>query len=287
MPPSDDGAGAPAGDGASFLQRVWRFSRGRGAPLVIAAFTFLVYANGFGAFFVGDDFFHLRRARRMDGLGEIFRMTHWGEWEPMWYLTYWLDYRLWGAWPFGFHVTNTLWLAASAILLYLLVRQVWPEATLGRWAAALLFASHPLHDEAITYLCARGHAVAAAWGLAALRLYARARLGSMSTWWRGALVTAALVCTMLAGMAKEIAMTLPAWVGMLEWGLVGRRPLGGRASGPGASHSLAHGSLRGAAWHGTCRARPSTIPPVVPSGEAYPKGRGRQAGPGAKRLRFP
>jgi hypothetical protein len=145
----------------------WRWSAPR-ASLLLALLVFALYAISLPAFFVGDDYDFLRKSSRMRGWADAAQMTFWGEWEPVWYLSWYLDFRTWGLNPLGYHLTNTLLLAATMMALFGLVRVLWPEAPLAAWAAALLFATHPLHDEAVIYLAARGHPLAALLGLLAM-----------------------------------------------------------------------------------------------------------------------
>jgi len=190
------------------------------APLacgLLALLTLLLNLNALGAFFVGDDYDFLLRVRGMDGLGDALRLTFWGEWEPAWWASWYLDFQVWELQPLGYHLTNTLLLALAVVALFGLVRETWPESPPAAWAAALLFATHPLHDEAVVYLAARGHVMATALGLSALWLYARLRRGRGSRASRAALLLAALLLAALAALAKEVALTLPLWAGALAW----------------------------------------------------------------------
>ena len=75
------------------------------AWLVMAAV--LPSANGLVSFFVGDDFDFLVIVRRVRHAAKVLELTFWGEWEPLWYLSFYLDYRLWGLNPIGYHVSRT------------------------------------------------------------------------------------------------------------------------------------------------------------------------------------
>lgn len=200
-------------------------SMGRGelipVPLacgLLALLTLLLNLNALGAFFVGDDYDFLLRARGMDGLGDALRSTFWGEWEPAWWISWYLDFRVWELHPLGYHLSNTLLLALAVVALFGLVRETWPESPRAAWSAALLFATHPLHDEAVVYLAARGHVMATGLGLSAMWLYARQRRergGSRAS--RMTLLLSALSLAALAALAKETALTLPLWAGALAW----------------------------------------------------------------------
>ena len=151
-----------------------RFSPWATTALLIVV-ALLPNLNSLGAFFVGDDFDFLSRMVRVPSAADTLTLAYWGEWEPLWYLGFYRDFKLWGLDPAGYHAANLFWLVLGVVVLYRLVADLWPTATLAPWAAALLFATHPLHDEAVTYLAARGHPMAAALALLALWLYLRLR----------------------------------------------------------------------------------------------------------------
>ena len=199
-----------------------------GWPVVagLALAVLLPSAPSLGAFFVGDDFDFLARMRSMDA-GDVLRLGFWGEWEPLWYLDFYRDFHLFGLAPWGFHLVSLGWLGLCVLGLYLLVRELWPESASAPWAAALLFAAHPLHDEAVTYLAARGHPMALAFSVLALFAYVRSRRaprgeGRAALW-------VALAAAFLAALAKETALVLPLWVAALE-GLVLSRGRWARAT---------------------------------------------------------
>ncbi len=172
--------------------------------------------NGVAAFFVGDDFDFLVLVQRMDGPGDAWGTSFWGEWEPLWYLGFYFDFALWGLSPQGYHASSLFWFALAVLLLFRLVRDLWPAARVAPWAAALLFASHPLHDEAVTYLAARGHPMSLALALLALWAWACTRRSGGSPALRGCFRAIAFLAALLAALAKETALVLPAWVVALE-----------------------------------------------------------------------
>ena len=194
------------------------FPRGSyGAALLLALFVLVLNLNALGAFFVGDDYDFLRLLGRADSFGDAAKLQFWGEWEPVWYVSWYADMQIWGFNVFGFHLTNVLWLAAGVIALFALLRLVWPESPRAAWAAALLFAVHPLHDEAVTYLAARGHVICLALMLLSLCAYARARRESLDVRQRSGWIALALVLAFFAALAKETAVILPVWIGAMEW----------------------------------------------------------------------
>jgi hypothetical protein len=91
-------------------------------------------------------------------------------------LTWRLDYYLWGANPFPYHVQSVLIHASTALLVGLWVAQVSARQGLG-WLAGALFGVWPLHTEAVGWVSAQWDALAALFGMASLLLITR--------WWRG------------------------------------------------------------------------------------------------------
>ncbi len=136
------------------------------------------------------------------------------------YLTFALNYKLHGLHVTGYHIVNLLIHLGNALLVYWLVVLAFqrPEdRETGRLAAvlsALLFISHPLQTQAVTYIVQRLASLAATFYLLALILYVQARRGSRSPflWYCGALVSA-----VLAMKTKETAITLPVMIALSEY----------------------------------------------------------------------
>ena len=82
-----------------------------------------------------------------ENLRWMFTSVHLGHYHPLTWLSYALDYTVWGLEPWGFHLSNLLLHAANAVLVYwvalrLLGGRVWAAAL-----AALVFTVHPLRVE--------------------------------------------------------------------------------------------------------------------------------------------
>jgi hypothetical protein len=188
-----------------------------GIALFLGLLVALLNANALNAFFLGDDFDILWKTKDQHDLSQALRMTFVGNWGPMSYVQFYLNYRLGGLDPFVYHLTNLLWLWLAVVALFGFVRTAWPEEPLAAWAAALLFVTHPANDQAVSYICARSHSIGAALAVAALCLYARFRLRGAARAARALLLSGALLAGFLAGLSKETALTLPAWIAAFEW----------------------------------------------------------------------
>ncbi len=177
------------------------------APIGIVAATLLVYLNAFGNAFLWDDRFLIVDNTAIKHWGNVTHLfTHAlfpediqsSYYRPLQTLTYLVDYQLWGLRPWGFHLTNTLLHAGTAVLLYRFGAVVLADP-LAALVAALLFAVHPIHTEAVTYISGRSDPLAALLMLAAVLWFLRGR---------GRLVLSA-GAFFLALLAREAAMVLP------------------------------------------------------------------------------
>lgn len=81
---------------------------------------------------------------------------------PLIALSYYLDYQLFGQNTYLLHLENVLIHAANAALVFLLARRLFPAAAAGLpLAAALIFATHPVNCEAVSWIAGRTDPLAA------------------------------------------------------------------------------------------------------------------------------
>lgn len=128
-----------------------RWSRS-GAPFVIVAGLAIgCYLNPLGGPFVYDDRKDIASnpiLRASHRLPELFTTSFLDEgkeqglYRPITGLTYWVDHRLFGPNPFGFHLENFLWHTATALLVLVPLRGLWPNEPLMALGAAALFADY-------------------------------------------------------------------------------------------------------------------------------------------------
>ena len=169
-------------------------------------------------------------ARGFTAQGIVWAFTHFhsNNWHPLTWLSHMLDCQFYGLkHPGGHHLTNVLLHAASAILLFLVLRQMtgdlWPSAF-----AAALFAIHPLHVESVAWVAERKDVLSGLFfmlTLAAYTGYVRRPFSLL----RYLLVT---VLFALGLMAKPMLVTLPFVLLLLDYWPLGRvRSRAGTCSG--------------------------------------------------------
>src|SRR5512143_72240 len=194
------------------------------AVLLVAACV-VCYANGVTGDYTYDDKAIVRddvRLRSPARLASIFTTSYFGGprgqgtgYRPILLLSYAIQWWLHGGAVFGFHVVNV----ALHILVTLLFARLLARLGVGEpvaFGAALIFAVHPIHVEAVTSLVGRGETLAAAFVLGMLLLalrYRRKRRG------RGAVLALLLLCYALGILSKESAAVAPALALLAYWRL--------------------------------------------------------------------
>ena len=135
---------------------------------------------------------------------------------PLVYTTFWLEHKLWGFDPTGYHVVNVLLHLANTLLLWRLVRRL---AVPGAWVAAAVFAVHPLHVESVAWVIERKDVLSGLFYLAAVLAWMRFVEQPRRGWYVCSLVLYA------AGLlSKSIVVTLPVALLIWHWRQQGRVP---------------------------------------------------------------
>ncbi len=128
---------------------------------------------------------------------------------PLVYTTFWLEHKLWGFAPAGYHVVNILLHFANTALLWrLLLRLGIP----GAFFAAALFAVHPLHTESVAWVIARKDLLSAFFYLTAVFMWLRYAEAPHPRRY-----VAALLFFVAGMLCKSIVVTLPAALLILQW----------------------------------------------------------------------
>ncbi len=158
------------------------------APALVGLATLLVFLPALGNQFVNwDDEVNLVSNPQFRGLGWVelrwmFGNTLGGHYIPVTWLSFGLDYVLWGMRPAGYHATSVVLHAANAILFYFVARRLLRAAvqadprslTFGAAAAALLFSLHPLRVESVAWVTERRDVLMGFFALLCVVAYLRA-----------------------------------------------------------------------------------------------------------------
>ncbi len=126
--------------------------------LVLVALVFIAFGQAAGFPFINyDDAQYvyknpmITRGLTLGGIRWAFTHVLVGHWHPLTIMLLMLDCRIFGVWAGGHHLVNIILHAASAVLLFLLLR----DMTAAMWRSAFvaaLFAIHPLRVESVVWV---------------------------------------------------------------------------------------------------------------------------------------
>ncbi len=150
-----------------------------------------------------------------------------GHYRPVQNISFIVDYFFWNTDAYGFHLTNVLLHAASGVVLYFLLRQLFaslflrrvsivvraralrrfPWLSMAAFSVAMIWVVHPVHSAAVDYISGRADSLAFLFASAGWLLFLRAqRVPSGSgRILRGSLYLLAAVSGLLALLSREIA----------------------------------------------------------------------------------
>jgi len=193
--------------------------------IVIFAVTFAVFFPATrGIFLSWDDAINLTDNQDFRGFTLAHLKWMWtnhlmDHYVPITWMSFGLDYVIWGPNAFGYHLTNVLIHAANALLFFVLALELFRLASShppqrasvallsGGAVAALFFGLHPLRVESVAWATERRDVLSGFSYLLALIAYLRRfrntnRPQAGGYWW-------SLVLFTLAVLSKELTLTLP------------------------------------------------------------------------------
>jgi Tfp pilus assembly protein PilF len=195
-------------------------------PCILAVIVFLIYSHVLYSPFVLDDTDNIVDNLRIKDLSNFFDFS--GS-RYIGYLTFGLNYYFSGLNPFGYHFVNIIIHIINGLLVYSLVALTFKTPVLARTPVfkasffsppfviaiivSLIFVTHPIQTQAVTYITQRFASLATLFYLLALVLYIKARLAggervavspSFLRFYLFSLVS--VICAM---KTKEISFTLP------------------------------------------------------------------------------
>jgi Flp pilus assembly protein TadD len=189
----------------------WKFAG------LLAVATLLVYHAVWHAGFIWDDNFHVTRPelQSLEGLRRTwFEFGATEQYYPILHSAFWIEHRLWGDAPIGYHLMNVLLHALAAFLLLWVLRAL---RVPGAPLASLCFALHPVCVESVAWISEQKNTLSAVFYLSATLAYLRfdERRRPMG-------YAVALGLFLLAILSKSVTATLPAALLVVFWWKRGR-----------------------------------------------------------------
>ena len=191
----------------------------RGAML-LGALVVVAYLPALGAGFVWDDVIFVEAAvvHEWSGLWNIWfspaDIEREGHYWPVVYTSFWLEHKLWGLAPLGYHAVNVLLHLVNVLLIWRLLGRL---AAPGAWVVAAVFAVHPLHVESVAWVIERKDVLSALFYLTAALTWIRFTEAP-----RPGRYLLALGLFTAGLLSKSIVVTLPAALLIQHWWQAGR-----------------------------------------------------------------
>jgi tetratricopeptide (TPR) repeat protein len=188
--------------------------------LGLVLLVFAVYYPATRAGYVWDDDAYVTENRLLgdgDGLRRIWTTTETPQYYPLVFTTFWLEHRLWGLAPTGYHIVNIALHALNACLIGCILGSL---RIRGAWLVALMFALHPVHVESVAWITERKNVLSAFFYLLSFLVYLRFDGGS-----KRALYVFSLLLFLCALLSKTVAASLPLALLLTLYYLKGRLEL--------------------------------------------------------------
>jgi protein O-mannosyl-transferase len=197
-------------------------------PLALAVITFLVFLPAlWNGFVEWDDQVNLYENPEYRGLTWpqirwMFTSVLMGHWIPLTWLTFGLDFVLWGMNPLGYHLTSLVIYAANVPAFYFVTRRLLRKATsfgenalsLSAVVATLFFALHPLRAESVGWATERRDVLSGLFFLLTVLMYLKGHDHTGRR--RGCLLAGSVGMYLLALVSKASVMVLPAALVVLD-----------------------------------------------------------------------
>lgn len=189
----------------------------RVAYIVICIVAILSYANIFTNTFAWDDqdtILHWQETRTWESVpAMILGATppgHPGNYRPVRNILYILAYKLWGVNPWGYHLQTILLVASISLLIYEITARIHPKK-FAPLITALLFAAHPIHVEALTWMTSMMDMFGMLFGFTGVYCFLVWRKNPRRVQW----YAVAWCMTFLAIFTNEITLAIPLLFGLI------------------------------------------------------------------------
>lgn len=175
------------------------------------------YGPTFRAGFIWNDSDYVTAPplRSLAGLGKIWTQLGVTEqYYPALHSAFWLQHKLWGDAPLGYHLATVAFHALAALLLWRVLLRL---GVRGAWLGAMLFALHPVCVESVAWIAEQKNTLSLLLYLAAALAYLRHREQPSAA--RYAMATGLFIVALLT---KSVTATLPPALLVAFWWQKGR-----------------------------------------------------------------
>ncbi len=182
----------------------------RGVVLVLL--TVVAYWPALSGEFLWDDRLYVTDnplIKAGDGLRRFWLTTEFTDYYALSNTSFWLEWRLWGANPVGYHATNLLLHALNALLLWRVLGRL---GVPGAWLAGLMFALHPVNVMSVAWISERKNLLSLLFVALAVLAYLRWNEERAPRWY-----AVALGCFALALLSKTSVVMVPVVLALLVW----------------------------------------------------------------------
>lgn len=183
----------------------------------------LIYVPSLGNGFIWDDDTNLYKnpwVQKTDGLKDIWFSSKIYQYYPVNFTFFWLEHKLWGLDPTGYHAVNLIFHILNVLLVFWVVRKLYSRLA---FPVALLFAVHPIQVETVAWITERKNLLSLFFFLSAILAYLRFDSTKRI---RDYLLTAAMF--VLAMLSKPVAVCFIFFPALYKWwkdGAVSRREI--------------------------------------------------------------
>ena len=190
---------------------------------LLLIFTFNVYAGILSNSFAWDDHNFIQTWEEIhsfekEDISAFFSGStppgHAGVYRPLRSFFYTLSYFLFGLNPLYYHLQAILIHLVITILMYIIIRKITSQPLLA-FLVSLLFAIHPLHTEAVSYITSSFDLIGFIFFFVSFYLYLAAQ--DQITKKRKIIYSVcSLLCALLAALTYELTLTLPLFILLYE-----------------------------------------------------------------------
>jgi tetratricopeptide (TPR) repeat protein len=178
-----------------------------------------------GSFLWDDDQYVTQNKALQDstGLKEIWKIPPGTiQYYPLTFTAFWVEHQFWGNNSLGYRVINLLLHAGAAIVLWRILRRL---EIPGAWAAAAIWAVHPLQAESVCWISECKNVLSGVLALGSVLFYlefagirdpdAKNRAWNLTEDWQAYAISAGFF--VLAALAKTVVVLVPGVILVLLW----------------------------------------------------------------------